>query len=104
MAVYSDVTRESVIKAVREYDRKGEARFLEEYGYGRARAYFLVVDGKDYPSKAILLAACRYELDLAEALQHDAFSGGRQTVARHLEKLGFKVRYDPPGTPEVFVL
>ena len=37
-----------------EYDRLGQDRFLEKYGFGAARSYWLVIDGKTYDSKAIV--------------------------------------------------
>jgi 5-methylcytosine-specific restriction protein A len=45
---------------VAEYDRLGPDRFLEKYGFGAARSYWLVVDGKTYDSKAIVGAAHGY--------------------------------------------
>lgn len=92
MAIYSDVTRSSVLAAIRECDEKGRDPFLREHGYRRARSYFLVVNGREYDSKAILGVACGYEHAGANQLPYDAFSGGRDTVEKHLRSLGFEVR------------
>jgi len=43
-----------VHQAVAEYDRLGQDEFLALHGFGRARAYLLIIDGKAYDSKAIL--------------------------------------------------
>jgi 5-methylcytosine-specific restriction protein A len=48
-----ELSRREILQAVAEYDRLGQERFLEKYGFGAARSYRLVVDGKTYDSKAI---------------------------------------------------
>ena len=97
MAIYSDVSRQSILAAIQECDLRGRDEFLANYGYGRARTYFLVVEGREYDSKAILLAACKYHHKLGKPLPHDAFSGGMRTVVPHLRALGFEVRRFPRG-------
>src|SRR4249919_923428 len=52
-----ELSRREILQAVAEYDRLGPDRFLEKYGFGVARSYWLVVDGKTYDSKAIVGAA-----------------------------------------------
>jgi hypothetical protein len=49
-----ELSRREILQAVAEYDRLGQDRFLEKYGFGVARSYRLVVDGKAYDSKAIV--------------------------------------------------
>jgi 5-methylcytosine-specific restriction protein A len=80
---------EAVIAALSEFDRIGRDAFLRKYGFGPARAYFLVHDGKQYDSKAIIGAAHSYQF--AVPLRSEDFSGGEQTVARKLESLGFQI-------------
>jgi hypothetical protein len=46
---------------VAEYDSLGGAAFMSKYGFGRARSYFLEIDGKRYDSKAIMGAAHGYQ-------------------------------------------
>jgi hypothetical protein len=52
-----ELSRREILQAVAEYDRLGQDRFLEKYGFGVARSYWLVIDGKTYDSKAIVGAA-----------------------------------------------
>lgn len=61
----ADVTREDVLRAIREYDRLGPERFFSEHGFGRSRSYEMVWDKHHYPHKAILGTA--YELATASA-------------------------------------
>jgi hypothetical protein len=37
----NDITREAVLQAIGEYDSLGQDRFLERYGFDRARQYLL---------------------------------------------------------------
>jgi hypothetical protein len=55
------VSEQSVRKAIQEYDRIKQNAFLDKYHFGKSRNYFLIVDGKEYDSKAILAAAYGYE-------------------------------------------
>ena len=78
-----ELSRREILQAVAEYDRLGQDRFLEKYGFGAARSYRLVVDGKTYDSKAIVGAAHGF-LPGQEALTAHDFSGGagdRRTLA-----------------------
>jgi len=59
MAFWDVVAEHHVQQAVAEYDRLGQDEFLAHYGFGRATAYLLIVDGKAYDSKAILSFAYR---------------------------------------------
>jgi len=89
---YSDVTsREAIQKAVEECDQLGEEAFRRKYGYDPARIYYLVIDGKHYPSKAILGVAHGYQFPDQGPLKPSEFSGGKATVQRKLEELGFEV-------------
>ncbi|MGA4073545.1 HNH endonuclease [Ralstonia nicotianae] len=81
----------AVLKAVEEFDRKGRDVFLEEYGFGKARDYFLIVDGKRYDSKAIFGAAHKYQFPKLGPLGWRDFSGGATTVERKLEAMGFQI-------------
>jgi 5-methylcytosine-specific restriction protein A len=78
-----------VLAAIRECDRLGRDAFLKEYGYGAARDYFLLYQGKAYDSKAIAGVAHRGVDD--KPLLSTEFSGGNATVARVLIRLGFEV-------------
>ncbi len=83
--------RESVLKAIEEFDTLGVERFLEKYEFGHSRRYFLAHEGKLYDSKAILGAAHGFENPSNGPLRWNNFCGGRG-VQRRLEALGFEVR------------
>lgn len=81
--------RQAVLDAIAEYDRVGRERFLEDYGFGSARGYWVLYNGTAYESKALAGAAHKYQL--GQPLRSSDFSGGDQTVAARLEALGFTV-------------
>lgn len=85
-----DLTAEAVNAALDEYDRLGGEDFLAKYGFGPARDYFVIRDGKAYDSKAIAGAAHGY-LPGGAPLQADQFNGGHATAVRRLRLLGFHV-------------
>jgi hypothetical protein len=87
-------SRTAVLQAVDEYDRLGQQRFLDRYGFGPARRYFLIYDDRSYDSKAIVAAAHGYESPERGPLRSAEFNGG-QTVQRKLESLGFEVKVLP---------
>ena len=95
----SDVTDPTaVVEALKEADQLGRERFLEKYGFGESRQYFLKYDGRLYDSKAIIGAAHGFQHpDLGPLTSHD-FSGGERTVQRQLEKLGFVVTTASEGS------
>ena len=82
---------ESVEQAMEEFERLGRNQFLESYGFGQARDYFLEWSGRHYDSKAIAGVAYGIENPAIGPLRRDQFSGGKSTVVAQLEKLGFKV-------------
>lgn len=88
---FSEITREAVLQALRECDQMGRDRFLEHYGFKRARSYYLSFDGTLYDSKAILGVAHKYQFPSDGPLRPINFSGGRSTVQAILERLGFQV-------------
>jgi hypothetical protein len=47
-------------RGAEEFDSLGREEFLAKYGFGEARSYFLVRDGKAYDSKAVVGAAQRW--------------------------------------------
>jgi 5-methylcytosine-specific restriction protein A len=51
---FCDVGREHVLPAIDEYDRLGQADFLERHGFGRAHTYLLWYGGRSYDSKVVL--------------------------------------------------
>jgi hypothetical protein len=95
----TDVTEPAAVwKAVHEADALGQEAFLERYGYARARAYYLVLGGKRYDSKAIYGVARGIEHHGLGPLKPEEFSGGEAVVARRLRALGFCVIREPIKT------
>jgi 5-methylcytosine-specific restriction enzyme A len=100
----AQVTRESILSAVAEFDAAGRDAFLDRYGFEPARAYVLVHDGREYDSKAIFGAAHGYAT--GEPLSASDFSGGAASVGRRLTALGFTVhaRIDLDWTDDELIL
>lgn len=94
-----NLSRASVLAAIREFDSLGRDEFLARYHFGPARAYFVLFDGKRYDSKAIAGAAHGY-LPGCEPLLPKDFSGGDATVARTLGALDFEVQRDEAGSTQ----
>ncbi|MGO2747002.1 hypothetical protein [Microbacterium sp.] len=81
--------RQSVEDALDEFDRLGRFGFLEKYGFGEAKEYFVVTENGNYDSKAIFAAA--YEREHGEHLTNEDFSGGRTGAAKWLSELGYTI-------------
>ena len=82
---------EAVEAAIAEFDEIGREAFLEKYGFGPARTYFVQHGDQLYDSKAIVGAAYGYQHPDEGPLSNHAFTGGETTVGRKLEELGFVV-------------
>ena len=85
------VTRDAVLTAASEFDALGRNAFLQRYGFGPARDYFLLLNGRQYDSKAIVGAAHGVVAPTHGPLKPADFSGGEASVGRVLERLGFTV-------------
>jgi hypothetical protein len=85
----ADVSRDDVVRSVKEYDRLGAGKFFAKHGFGPSRSYELVLDGRRYPHKAILGAA--YELATGQRLASGDFEGGKSGAVAVLRGLGFTV-------------
>lgn len=84
------VNHADVVRAIEEYDRLGQDRFLAEHGFGRATAYLLIYRGCSYDSKAVLGVA--YEVATGVRIGPHDFNGGVSGAAGVLRRLGFEVR------------
>ena len=91
---------DAVLKAVAEFNELGREAFLSKYGFGKAREYYLLLDGKRYDSKAIAGVAHAFEQANSGPLPASAFIGGEQTVRRALQSLGFTVVKGAPRHSE----
>jgi MoxR-like ATPase len=89
--------RQAVLDAIQECDQLGREAFLDKYGYGPAKEYFLRLQGNYYDSKAICGAAHGHQHPDQGPLGNDEFSGGRP-VQTKLGELGFVVSDAPPQT------
>jgi hypothetical protein len=90
MVAWDQVTRDDVLRAIRQYDRLGPDEFLSEHGFGPTTTYELVRDKRRYPPKAILGAA--HEFATGRQLASGDFEGGKTGAVRVLGKLGFTVQ------------
>jgi hypothetical protein len=91
MGLRGITSRQAVLDAIAEYDRLGQDQFLEKYGFGRSREFFLIHNERRYDSKAIVGAAHGYQFPNEGPLTSCDFSGGEATVQPLLESLGFEV-------------
>ena len=89
MVAWDPVTHSDVLRAIREYDRLGEAEFFSEHGFGPTTTYDLVWEKRPYPPKAILGAA--YEFATGQKLRAGDFEGGKAGAVRVLANLGFVI-------------
>lgn len=90
MATLATLTdRNAVEAALEEFDRVGRFAFLEKYGFGEAKEYFLITETGSYDSKAIFAAA--YERQHGVRLSNDDFSGGKLGAGKWLSDLGFTI-------------
>jgi hypothetical protein len=97
MVSWKDVSRDDVVRAIKEYDKLGPEKFFSEHGYGPSRTYELVWDKRPYPHKAILGTA--YEFATGQRLASGDFEGGKSGAVSVLGKMGFDVqpRQRPAG-------
>lgn len=86
----ADITKEAVDSAILEIDQLGAASFLAKYGFVPAKRYWIELDGKRYPSKAIAGVAHKY-IDDSQILPSASFTGGEASVGRKLRKFGFVI-------------
>jgi len=94
MAVHDNLTREHILQSIAECDDIGCDAFLDRYGFGHARRYFLVHNDKRYDSKAIVGVAHKFAtghaLKRTDKDGNKNFFGGKP-IQRVLEKLGFEM-------------
>src|SRR5690242_15147584 len=72
------LSRESIERAIAEYDELGRDAFLSKHGFGRATHYALLVDGREYDPKAIAGVAYGFDHPDEGPLKHTDFNGGLQ--------------------------
>jgi hypothetical protein len=88
--VWGHVTRDDVLRAIKEYDRLGPQAFFSAHGFAPTTTYELVWDERRYPPKAILGTA--YEFATGQRLASGDFEGGKTGAVKVLGKLGFTIQ------------
>ena len=88
--VWDRVSRNDVLRAIKEYDRLGPADFFSAHGFAPTTTYDLIWDERRYPPKAILGTA--YEFAVGQRLASGDFEGGKAGAVKVLGKLGFDVQ------------
>ena len=81
--------RRSVLAVMAEFDQLARDAFLKRHGFGKAKWWYAIHDGKQYDSKAIVGAAIGHQT--GKPLRSTDFSGGEGSVVRKLRSLGFEV-------------
>jgi hypothetical protein len=87
---WDHVTRNDVVRAIREYDRLGPEQFFSEHGFAPTTTYELVWEKHRYPPKAILGTA--YEFATGKRLGSADFEGGKGGAITVLGTLGFTIQ------------
>jgi hypothetical protein len=90
MVTWDQVTRDDVLRAIKDYDRLGPERFFSKHGFAPTTTYELAWEGRRYPPKAILGTA--YEFATGERLGSTDFEGGKTGAVRVLGQLGFVIK------------
>jgi hypothetical protein len=86
---WDPVTKDHVVRALKEYDRLGAEAFFSAHGFAPTTTYDLLWEQRLYPPKAILGTA--YEFATGQRLASGDFEGGKSGAVKVLEKLGFTV-------------
>jgi hypothetical protein len=87
---WDSVTRDDVLRAIKEFDELGPERFYSEHGFAPTTTYELVLDKRRYPPKAILGTA--YEFATGQRLASGDFEGGKSGAVKVLGELGFSIQ------------
>ena len=90
MVAWDRVSRDHVLRAIKDYDRLGPERFFAEHGFAPTTTYELVWEERRYPPKAILGTA--YEFATGRRLASGDFEGGKSGAVKVLGQLGFTVQ------------
>jgi hypothetical protein len=89
MVVWDPVTRDDVVRAIKDYDKLGAEAFFAAHGFAPTTTYDLIWEKRRYPPKAILGTA--YEFATGQRLASGDFEGGKSGAVKVLGNLGFDV-------------
>lgn len=81
--------RSAVLRTIEIFDEMGREAFLERYGFGPAKWWYLLHNTGQYDSKAIAGVALAIQNNIDGRL--NTFKGGEASVVRKLRSLGFEV-------------
>ena len=84
------LSRSAIERAIAEYDELGRDAFLSKHGFGRATAYALVVNGREYDPKAIAGVAYGFDHPEKGTPKNTEFNGGYQLRSAY-KPAGFDV-------------
>ena len=87
---WGEVSRDDVMRAMKEYDRLGPDQFFAQHGFAPTTTYELISNERSYPPKALLGTA--YEFATGRRLASSDFEGGKTGAVRVLGDLGFTVQ------------
>lgn len=90
MAFADELKGDHITRTIVEFDRLGRQPFLDKYGYGVAKRYYIRHHDKLYDAKAILGVAFKFSSH-GKPLSQDNFGGGKTIANRKLTALGFEV-------------
>ncbi len=94
MATFSSLSRQHVLQAIEEYDRRGEDDFLAVYGFVPQGAWTIRHEGRAYDLPAVVGVAHRFAT--GRIATSDDVGGGLTVAASILRRRGFEVT-DPTG-------
>ena len=80
MALSELTSRDAVLAAINEFDALGRDAFLEKYGFGSARQYFIQHDHRRYDSKAVAGVAYGKQFPERGPLSSNQFDGGEKAA------------------------
>ena len=87
------LTREAVLRVIREFDQLGRDEFLTKYGYSKTRSHWLVHDDDRYDMKAVW-AAAHLEPDAKLPAGMPAGKDHTDKAKSELKILGFTIEND----------
>jgi hypothetical protein len=82
---------QAVEQALDEFDQLGRDAFLEKYGFGRARRYFIRRDGSTTTRRLLREPPSASSIQSEAPLRSNEFTGGEHGAKAKLEELGFDV-------------
>ena len=93
----TQVASHHITDEVDAFERLGREAYIKAYGGGEAVKYLLVLNGRPYDAKAILVCALRRATGL-DGISHLEIQGTESGVAEPLRKLGFMVETKSTST------